>query len=129
MQVVRRRLSWLVVMWLFVQLVALVSAPIALKAMSVSADEAACDCPGAAPGQQCPMHRQHGSDHHEQQARCAMRSTLNQSNAALLVLATPGVVPQSRFAPHVPEHVDPLVTTLAFEPSRSELPEFPPPRA
>jgi len=79
------------VTWLTVQLMALVSAPIALKAMSVSADEAACDCPGAAPGQQCPMHRQHGSDHHEQEARCAMRSALSQSNATLLVLATPGV--------------------------------------
>ena len=32
MQVVRRRLSWLVVTWLTVQLVAVVSAPIALKA-------------------------------------------------------------------------------------------------
>ncbi len=128
MPLVRNRLPWLVVGWLTVQLTGLCVAPVALRASAISVGESACSCPGAEPGQQCPMHRQHGDGHHEERGRCAMRGTLGQSDAVLLVLAAPGAVPQNRYVPHVPQHVARLIAGQTATVSRSELPEFPPPR-
>ena len=134
MPLVRNRLPWFVAGWLTLQLVALCVAPVALRASfisgisGISVGERTCSCPGAEPGQQCPMHRQHGDGHHEERGRCAMRGTLGQSQAVLLVLAAPGVVPQNRYVPHVPQQVARLVFGQTVTVSRSELPEFPPPR-
>ena len=115
MPLIRKRLSWLdLAGWLATQLAVLVSAPVALHAMStlaVSAGEAARDCPG---------YRRHGSSARcivstaptimastikamKRAARCAAPSI--RSDAALLVLVTPGVVPQSRLVPEVPEQI------------------------
>lgn len=130
MLLVRNRLPWLVVGWLTLQIVGLCAAPAALRASFVSAAseaESTCSCPGAEPDQQCPMHR-HDGGHHEERGRCAMHSTPGQSHAMLLVLVTPGVVPQSRCVPLPPQHVDRIVFGQAVTVSRSELPDFPPPR-
>ena len=126
MQMIRRRLPWLVAGWMAVQVAAVAATPVALGARALTDEAASCTCPDGMARQQCPMNRDHGSDQSDPN-RCAMRSTLGQSDV-FLVLVTPGIVPQRGFVPHVPEPVALLPTRHSLEPSRSELPESPPPR-
>jgi hypothetical protein len=125
----RRRLTFVVCVWLVSQAAGLAAAPFALccptaPGTSVHDAEEEC-CPGLLPGQVCPMH------HVKEGVRtCKMRSACGSSDAALVWLSGGlGVLPQ------------PPATVSAFElreltsvmaPSaiaRAHRPESPPPRA
>jgi hypothetical protein len=121
----RRRLPWVVALWLVGQIAGVAAAPVSFSLRGAQAiDDDKC-CPGLLPGQVCPMH-------HTQEGKrtCKMRSACAGSDAALFALAGgAGVLPQST----------PLVN--AFDPGiflkggssstllRTDIPESPPPRA
>ena len=89
MPLVRRRLSWIIRVWLICQVAGLAAAPFALCCASLaSADQTPACCRGLSPGQTCPMH--HGG---EEDRTCKMRSACSRSDAALLTLADVNVWP------------------------------------
>jgi hypothetical protein len=103
MAFLRRRLTFIVCIWLAGQAAGLATAPFALccktaPGTSVHDDEEEC-CPGLLPGQVCPMH------HTKEGVRtCKMRSACSSSDAALVLLSGGlGVLPE------------PTVTVSAFE--------------
>jgi hypothetical protein len=129
MAFLRRRLTFIVCVWLVGQTAGLAAAPFALccktaPGTSVHDDEEKC-CPGLLPGQVCPMH------HTKEGVRtCKMRSACGNSDSALVLLSGGlGVLPE------------PTATVSAFElrgvtsvmaPSaiaRALRPESPPPKA
>jgi hypothetical protein len=126
---VRRRLSWMIRVWLICQIAGFAAAPTALGcggANAVDVDETPACCRGLGPGETCPMHHSHdGSD-----TTCKMRSVCGRSDAALLTLAGGlGVLPSA------------TISVTAFDPGailgpirvstvlRPQPPEPPPPRA
>jgi hypothetical protein len=123
---VRRRLSWVVCLWLACQLAGVVAAPVAFccRGVQTAVDEDPC-CPGLLPGQVCPMHHRR-----EGERTCKMRDACGRADAGLVALAgVVGLLP------------DPTVSVSAFliggslpaaAPSaiaRAYRPESPPPRA
>jgi hypothetical protein len=123
---VRRRLSWIIRVWLICQVAGLAAAPFALCCASLaSADQTPACCRGLSPGQTCPMH--HGG---EEDRTCKMRSACSRSDAALLTLAGGlGVLPT---ATTTVTAFDPGDVVSALSPSarlRTDRPESPPPRA
>lgn len=125
---VRRRLSWLVCMWLTCQAVGFAAAPIAFccKDAPTASDEQDC-CEGLQPGQYCPMHHKTAGGGRNE---CKMRSACAPADAMLVALAggtglvgrTTAVV--NNFVPG--ELVAPLGATSIV---RTVPPDPPPPRA
>ena len=125
MPFVRRRISWVVGVWLACQLAGIVAAPLAFCCRPIaSADEEDC-CPGLAPGQMCPMHHKR-----EGERTCKMRDACTRADAGLVALAgvvgllpaTTGVV--SAFAIGAPPRA-----AVSSAIARAHRPESPPPRA
>ncbi len=126
MSSVRRRLSWLVGVWLLCQIANVGAAPLTFCCQNVASsdDEEKC-CPGLLPGQVCPMH------HTKEGVRtCKMRAICTGTDAALVALggglgalppATPAV---NAFADGDLPRRTPRTAIL-----RSDRPESPPPRA
>jgi len=128
---VRRRLSWVICIWLACQIAGVVAAPLAFCCQSVpSADDEDC-CPGLLPGQVCPMHHTRAGDHTRGGDRtCKMRNACGRADAALVSLA--GVVGLMPRATLVVNAFDPGDTVRDLTPSalaRAFRPESPPPRA
>jgi hypothetical protein len=126
MPLVRRRLSWMIRIWLACQIAGFAIVPTALCCARPDAADAipAC-CRGVGPGQTCPMHH-----HDDDDATCKMRSVCGPSDAALILLSGGlGVLPR------------PTISVTGFGPGRillpirsvailrSDRPESPPPRA
>jgi hypothetical protein len=126
MPLVRRRLSWIIRIWLLCQAAGLAAAPLGLCCGHPSAAEQTPSCcRGLAPGKTCPMH--HGDD---DDRTCKMRSACSGSDAALLTLAGGvGVLPTatSSVTAFVPGDVVTAVGASAL--LRADRPESPPPRA
>ena len=83
MSSVRRRLSWLIGVWLLCQVANVAAAPLTFCCQNVATadDEEKC-CPGLLPGQVCPMH------HTKEGVRtCKMRDACARTDAALVALA------------------------------------------
>ena len=127
MQVMRRRLSWLICAWLTCQIASVAAAPITFccKDVPTATEEHDC-CPGLLPGQLCPMHHRTAAGKNE----CKMRSACAPADAMLVALAGgAGMLPRatavvSTFEPG--DAVAPLALTVVAHTSR---PESPPPRA
>src|SRR3954470_24985076 len=125
MSSVRRRLSWLVGVWLLCQVANVGAAPLTFCCQNVASvgDDEKC-CPGLLPGQVCPMHHTK-----EGERTCKMRGLCTSTDASLLALASAlGAMPEptvvvSAFAVGVLPRVAPSSTLL-----RTDRPESPPPR-
>jgi hypothetical protein len=128
MRLVRKRLSWLAAGWIVLQAAAVLAGPAVLYASSVMQGAEPCECPGATPGQQCPMHRHH-TVHPTDTPRCAMSSALSQSEASLLTVVASGAMPAMSpvFAPSDDIERIGVAVTVAIDGVR--LPDSPPPRA
>jgi hypothetical protein len=128
MVAVRRRVSWIVSLWLACQIAGVVAAPLAFCCQPVLAsDEEEC-CPGLAPGQMCPMHHTRARD--KKEPTCKMRDACGRTDSGLVALAgVVGLLPPptatvSSF--EVGEAVHAAIPTLV---ARADRPESPPPRA
>ena len=127
MPLVRRRLSWMIRAWLFLQIAGFAAAPTAWCCAGANVvDETPACCRGLGPGETCPMHHGHdGTD-----TTCKMRSACGRSDAALLTLAGGlGVLPSATISvtPFDPGAI--LGPISASTVLRSKRPESPPPRA
>ena len=122
---VRRRLSWVVLLWLAGQVAGIAAAPVAFCCQRVATEDDDICCPGLKPGQTCPMHHTRHSDR-----TCKMRNACGRADAGLVSLAgVVGLLPP------------PTIVVSAFDlggavdcaaPSallRAYRPESPPPRA
>src|SRR4029079_13907744 len=85
MPFVRRRMSWVVGVWLACQLAGVVAAPLAFCCRTIQVDDDEACCPGLLPGQTCPMHHKR-----EGERTCKMRDACSRADAGLVALA--GVV-------------------------------------
>jgi hypothetical protein len=126
MSLVRRRLSWLIGVWLLCQIANVAAAPLTFCCQNVATadDEEKC-CPGLLPGQVCPMH------HTKEGVRtCKMRSACAKSDAALVALAGGiGVLPPSTAVVSTFDLGDLLRPAPRSAIVRFARPESPPPRA
>jgi hypothetical protein len=123
---VRRRVSWMVCLWLACQVAGVVAAPLAFCCQSGAAadDDEEC-CPGLLPGQICPMHHTRQGDR-----SCKMRDACGRADAGLVSLA--GVVGLLTPATSLVSAFDPGDAVASPAPSaiaRAYRPESPPPRA
>jgi hypothetical protein len=125
MSFVRRRLSWLVGVWLLCQIANVSAAPLTFCCQNVATvgDDEKC-CPGLLPGQICPMHHTK-----EGERTCKMRATCAGTDAALVALAGGlAAVPQPTVVVR-PFALGGLLRVA--QPSallRTDRPESPPPR-
>ena len=125
---VRRRVSWIVSIWLASQVAGVVAAPLAFccrPAVQMADDDC---CQGVAPGQMCPMHHARAGDRKE--STCKMRDACGRADAGLISLAgVVGLLPPvtasvRRFEVRGIVGVSPRPTV-----SRTLPPDSPPPRA
>lgn len=122
----RRRLSWLVGVWLLCQIANVAAAPVTFCCQNVATagDEEKC-CPGLLPGQVCPMHHTK-----EGEKTCKMRNACAQSDAALVALAGAlGVLPGTTPAVNAFELGDAPRLAPRSSIVHAYRPESPPPRA
>lgn len=123
---VRRRLSWVVSLWLACQMAGVVAAPLAFCCQSVPASDGdqRC-CPGLLPGQICPMHHTR-----EGEPTCKMRDACGRADAGLVALAgVVGLLPRATPPVSVFETGDRIAATASAAIARAYRPESPPPRA
>ncbi len=124
MLAVRRRLSWVVLLWLAGQIAGVAAAPVAFCCQRVATVDDDICCPGLKPGQMCPMHHAR-----EDKSTCKMRGACGRADAGLVSLA--GIVGLL---------TEPTAVVNAFDPGaavdcaalsallRAYRPESPPPR-
>lgn len=139
MRCIRRRLSWVLASWLVFQL-AEIAAPVVLAATGTASEET-CTCPGAVHGATCPMHHTGGSPARsgrhadedtskDEASRCAVRNVYPPTDLALLALAGgAGVLPRLLASDTIEQRFTRVSLQPANPSSRTELPDFPPPRA
>jgi hypothetical protein len=126
MSLVRRRLSWLIGVWLLCQIANVAAAPLAFCCQkAVTADDEEKCCPGLLPGQVCPMHHKR-----EGERTCKMRDACGRSDAALVALAGgAGVLPPATAVVNSFDLCDLLRLAPRSALVRTSFPESPPPRA
>jgi hypothetical protein len=103
------------------------AAPFALNAPAVDAEHVVCTCPGALPGQACPMH------HPEAQPRKTggflLQNPCSPSPAAMLFLAGGIGLPASMpVTISLGLSIDRVAVVPATVSSHTEVPDSPPPR-
>lgn len=127
----RTHRRWFAGVWLLCQLAALAAAPVALGAAHLSVGAAVveqCDCPGAGPGDSCPMHP-HGKPR-ESSSDCRLESACPPTDAALLsLLGGMGVPCDTGTDADVDGPAEALVLCAVPARSRAAGPESPPPRS
>jgi hypothetical protein len=121
------RLPLMAALWIFCQMAAFAAAPLIFaETMAMTAPLGGCDCPGATPGQACPMHDAPATD---DTSNCHMRGACATADVALLRLAG-GVGLPSR--PTV-ENIELGAASFASRDlnpiARPDVPDAPPPRA
>ena len=124
----RRRLSWIAAAWLVCQAAGFAAAPVTFGARAIATAGDACDCPGRAPGQACPMHS-HGAARNEDDNTCRLRNACAPDEAALLTLVGGvGVTPEpaAMLSDRIAVALDPIVIDTIVH---NDLPDSPPPRA
>src|SRR5262245_19700278 len=125
MTLVRRRLSWVVCIWLACQAAGVVAAPLAFccRAVPVADDGEIC-CPGLLPGQIGPMHHKP-----EGERTCKMRDACGRADAGLVALAgVVGLLPDATIAVNAFAVSGPVRTIVPSAIARAYRPESPPPR-
>jgi hypothetical protein len=129
MQTMRTRLSLLVAMWLSLQAVASMAAPVVLYAAAAQSVDAACTCPDAKPGDACPMHGHHSKHRSDDGApQCVARSAFSESHLAWFAVTLAGPLPSRAFVPSTLLPGKRVFPTLSIRSGRTELPDSPPPR-
>lgn len=126
MSAARRRLPWVVCIWLTCQLAGVAAAPLAFCCRSIPAadDDGPC-CPGLLPGQICPMHHTR-----EGQRTCKMRDACGRADAALVSLAgVVGLLPDATSTVSAFAVGAPIAPTAPSTTSRADRPDAPPPRS
>jgi hypothetical protein len=124
MVAVRRRLSWVVLLWLAGQVAGIAAAPVAFCCQRVATEDDDICCPGLKPGQTCPMHHTR-----ERDRTCKMRNACGRTDAGLVSLA--GVVGLLPVPTTVVNAFDLGAAVDCAAPSallRAFRPESPPPR-
>jgi hypothetical protein len=126
MSSVRRRLSWLIGVWLLCQVANVAAAPLTFCCQIVaSADEEEECCPGLQPGQVCPMHHARKGER-----TCQMRSSCVPADTALVSLAGGfGVLPDATAVVSTFDSGDLPRSAPRSATLRAYRPESPPPRA
>jgi len=125
MPFVRRRISWVVGIWLTCQLAGVVAAPLAFCCRTVQVDDDDACCPGLLPGQMCPMHHKR-----EGERTCKMRDACNRTDAGLVALAgVIGLLPDATVTVSAFAVGGPVLAAKASPIARAYRPESPPPRA
>ena len=132
MNIVRRRIARVAMIWALLQILG-IAAPLGLLAAPHAAAAPLCTCPGGDHGATCPMH--HGSEAASEgasnsEARCRLQNACASTDVALLALAGgTGVLPPVAVvipAARLSVGVTALATVRA---SRAQSPDSPPPRA
>lgn len=126
MSLVRRRLSWLIGIWLLCQIANVAAAPVMFSCQNVATteDEDEC-CPGLLPGQVCPMHHTKKSE-----PTCKMRAVCTGTDASVVALAGGlGAMPISTALVNIFDLGDLPRPAPRSALLRTDRPEFPPPRA
>ena len=122
---VRRRVSWVVCLWLACQVAGIVAAPLAFCCQSAVAADAEQCCPGLLPGQICPMHHKSQSDR-----TCKMRDACGRADAGLVSLAgVVGLLPRATPVVIAFDLGDTVASPAPSAISRAYRPESPPPRS
>jgi hypothetical protein len=119
-----KRTSSVILCWLVCQLVAL-AAPLAFGPATAMANAEFCVCPGGG-GTECPMHKEKEDEATE---KSGIRNSCAPPNAALLSLAAGlGILEPAGVLTIdlIPAALD---TLIIVPPTRTELPDSPPPRA
>ena len=124
----RTRLSWLAAVWVVVQLTTILGAPVALYASAPAVPVERCLCALGHEGQQCPMHSHHDG-RHDDRPRCAIRSTVDPSDALLLTIIAAALVPPALVPHDLPQPVAAVAAPATELPTRVSPPDAPPPRA
>ena len=138
---VRRRLSVVALLWLLahVSTVALSLTGVCCNVGSEAtvADEDVC-CQGLAPGQICPLHK-HSSGHHQPSSRsapapsspdgCRMQAGCDSMTVMLNALSLDlGLLPETSVAADLPA-ADQVNAPGVHPPTRTTIPDLPPPRS
>jgi hypothetical protein len=129
MTTLRRRLSWIIAVWILFQVAGLV-APVALAAAGFAAAAEFCDCPEEVAGATCPMHHGKTPRHAAPKpGECRVQNACAPTDAALLsMFSGAGVLPATASIPVV-------ITSRPIAVPASQLrcvlsvPASPPPRA
>lgn len=126
MSVFRRGLSRLLAVWFVIQ-IAGVAAPVVVAAGG--AVEEVCTCPGTEHGATCPMHHRSDTTPTGSSNPCSVRNAVVPLDAALLPLSgCIGVMPVTTgFS--IDMTLARVVERTRNATTRTELPDFPPPRA
>jgi len=128
MVAVRRRVSWMVCLWLACQVAGVVAAPLAFccEQTKAATDDEDC-CPGLAPGQMCPMHHARAGDRKE--PACKMRDACGRADAGLVALSgVVGLLPAPTAVVSAFAVGDAFRAAAPVAISRAYRPESPPPR-
>jgi hypothetical protein len=123
---VRRRVSWMVAIWLACQVAGVVAAPLAFCCQPAAAphDDEKC-CPGLLPGQICPMHHKREGDR-----TCKMRDVCERADAALVSLVgVVGLLQRPTVTVSVFDIGAAIAPSVPSAIARAHRPESPPPRA
>lgn len=125
MPFVRRRMSWVVGVWLACQLAGVVAAPLAFCCRTIQVDDDEACCPGLLPGQMCPMHHKR-----EGERTCKMRGACSRADAGLVALAgVVGLLPATTGVVSASTVGAPPRAGVPSAIQRAHRPESPPPRA
>lgn len=125
MPFVRRRISWVVGVWLACQLAGVVAAPLAFCCRTIQVDDDEVCCPGLLPGQICPMHHKRDGER-----TCKMRDACTRTDAGLVALAgVVGPLPDATVAVRAFAVSGPVRAVASSTIARAYRPESPPPRA
>jgi hypothetical protein len=121
---VRRRVSWMICLWITCQMAGVVAAPLAFCCQRVAtADDEKC-CPGLLPGQICPMHHTREGDR-----TCKMRDACGRADAGLVLLAgVVGLLPRPTPVVSAFDFGDAVASSASSAIARAYRPESPPPR-
>lgn len=124
----RRRLSWIIAVWILFQVAGIV-APVTLAAAGFSSTEEFCDCPEEIAGATCPMHHGKTPRHAAKPGECELRNACAPTDAAILsMFSGVGVMP-STTAIAVFITSQPVTVPASLLQHFLTVPDAPPPRA
>ena len=128
MTTLRRRLSWIIAVWILFQIAGLAT-PVVLAAAGYSNGEEFCDCPEEVAGATCPMHHGKTPRHAAQKpGECRLQNACAPTDAALLsMFSGVGVMPTTTSIP-VLATSQPVAVSASLLRHFLIVPEAPPPR-
>jgi hypothetical protein len=124
---IRRRLPWVLATWL-VFLVLGLATPMVWAAAGHTGEEETCTC-AVMDHATCPMHSRQAPSR-DDDGRCRVRSATPTSDVLILALTSgTGIVVDRAAFDQLDSRGDVMRSAAANRPSRTDLPDSPPPRA